>query len=314
MANDANDVIKRLFQRFFRDELPGLSPADRMAFEAEFEERYDQLLDSSASEVPTSFADLVGFGPGPLKAFDALEVPLLRNDFDKSVIPPQLHASAELYYIYQMERMKIFAVVGVLRRLFQNGQIRIQRGPGARGLYILEKWTADPLPQARPLHRLSPRLQLRPRAGAAGRCGEPQLPLPAGRLHVGDVAVLPRPDHRPGDPRIDRDQRPALRLARHGAAGRDGPSLPAGPGELWQHPRADPRGRAVPAAGLRAVRRARHQEGLRRQHPLGRDRGGVEPLPRRRGRHVAARQDGRNPGGASCSTSPRTTSAPRSTR
>ena len=36
--------------------------------------------------------------------------------------------------------MKIFKVVEVLRRLFQQGRMRIQRGPGARGLYLLEKW------------------------------------------------------------------------------------------------------------------------------------------------------------------------------
>lgn len=141
MANENNEVIKRLFQRFFRDELPGLSPSERAAFESEFEERYGELLERSSSAAPPSFADLVGFAPGPLKPFDTLEMPLLRNDFDESVIPPQLHASAELYYIYQMERMRLFQVVDVLRRLFQNGQIRIQRGPGARGLYILEKWT-----------------------------------------------------------------------------------------------------------------------------------------------------------------------------
>lgn len=140
MANDTNDVIKRLFQRFFRDELPGLSPGDRSAFESEFEDRYGELLQRSSSAAPPSFSDLVGFGPGPLKGFEGLETPMLRNDFDESVIPPQLHASAELYYIYQMERMRLFQVVGVLRRLFTNGQIRIQRGPGARGLYILEKW------------------------------------------------------------------------------------------------------------------------------------------------------------------------------
>lgn len=141
MANDSNEVIQRLFQRFFRDELPGLSPADRAAFESEFEDRYGELLQRSASDSAPSFADMVGFGEGPVKPFEALHVPLLRNDFDESVIPPQLQASAELYYIYQMERMKLFQVVNVLRRLFANGQIRIQRGPGARGLYILEKWT-----------------------------------------------------------------------------------------------------------------------------------------------------------------------------
>ncbi|MDB5672326.1 MAG: hypothetical protein JWO25_3285 [Alphaproteobacteria bacterium] len=140
MANDNNEVIQRLFQRFFRDELPGLSTADRSALEGEFEDRYGELLQRSSSGTSAGFSDLVGFGDGPVKPFDALPVPLLRNDFDESVIPPQLLAAAELYYIYQMERMKLFRVVNVLRRLFENGQIRIQRGPGARGLYILEKW------------------------------------------------------------------------------------------------------------------------------------------------------------------------------
>ncbi len=36
--------------------------------------------------------------------------------------------------------MKVFQVVEVLLRLFRMGKMRIQRGPGARGLYLLEKW------------------------------------------------------------------------------------------------------------------------------------------------------------------------------
>jgi hypothetical protein len=140
MAYESNDVIKRLFQRFFRDELPGLSPSERAAFESQFEDRLGDLMQRSASTSAPSFADLTGFAEGPVKPFDALAYPLLRNDFDGSVIPSQLHASAELYFIYMMERMKLFQVINVLRRMFQLGQLRIQRGPGARGLYILEKW------------------------------------------------------------------------------------------------------------------------------------------------------------------------------
>ncbi|MBX9881026.1 MAG: hypothetical protein K2X73_03545 [Sphingomonas sp.] len=141
MAYESNDVIKRLFQRFFRDELPNLSPAERAAFEAQFEDRFEDLVQRASSPSPTSFGDLTGLSGGPIKGFEQLAYPLLRNDFDESVIPSQLHAAAELYYIYQMERMKVFQVVNVLRRMFQLGQMRIQRGPGARGLYILEKWT-----------------------------------------------------------------------------------------------------------------------------------------------------------------------------
>lgn len=140
MAYEANDTIKRLFQRFFRDELPNLTPDERAAFEAQFEGRLDDLLTSSASPEPPNFADLIGFGPGPVKPFDQLAYPMLKNDFDQSIIQSQVHAAAELYFHFNLERMKLFEVVGVLRRLFQLGLLRIQRGPGARGLYILEKW------------------------------------------------------------------------------------------------------------------------------------------------------------------------------
>jgi hypothetical protein len=86
------------------------------------------------------FLDLVGFGGKGAPPFEKLSYPYITPDFDDSVIPSQLHASAELYYIFQHERMKVFRVVDVLRRLFQLGRMRIQRGPGARGLYLLEKW------------------------------------------------------------------------------------------------------------------------------------------------------------------------------
>ena len=54
MASESNQVIQRLFQRFFRDELAGLSPADRAAFESEFEGRYGELLDRSSSSTTTA--------------------------------------------------------------------------------------------------------------------------------------------------------------------------------------------------------------------------------------------------------------------
>ena len=55
------------------------------------------------------------------------------------MVQSQIHAAAELYYIYQHERMKVFQVVGVLLRMFHDGRMRIQRGPGARALYLVEK-------------------------------------------------------------------------------------------------------------------------------------------------------------------------------
>jgi len=141
MAFDSHETISRLWQRFLRDELASMPPEQRQEYEQQFEQRFDQLLQGAAGDSSDGFLDLIGFGGHGTPAFGDLSYPYLKPDFDEAVIPSQLHAAAELYYIYQHERMRIFEVVNVLRRLFQLGRIRIQRGPGARGLYLLEKWT-----------------------------------------------------------------------------------------------------------------------------------------------------------------------------
>lgn len=141
MAYENVEVIKRLFQRLFRDEFPSLSQAEQDAFQAQLEGRMEGLLTQASNANPaTDFAELIGLGPKGVMPFEDVDYPRIKPDFDDSVIPTQLHAVAELYFIYQHEQMKIFQVIDVLRRLFQLGQLRIQRGPGARGLYILEKW------------------------------------------------------------------------------------------------------------------------------------------------------------------------------
>jgi hypothetical protein len=141
MAYENAEVIKRLFHRLFREEFPNLSPEERSAFEGQLENRLEGLLTrASGGAKAATFPDIIGVGPQGTQPFESLDVPRIKPDFDDSVIPSQLHAAAELYFIYQHEAMKVFQIVDVLRRLFQLGQLRIQRGPGARGLYILEKW------------------------------------------------------------------------------------------------------------------------------------------------------------------------------
>jgi hypothetical protein len=135
-----NETVKRYWQQFFREQLADLPQEERAAFEQEFQKRFDSFLDSSTGEGRSGFLDLIGFGGKGVQPFSELPYPHLRPDFDDAVIPSQLHAAAELYYIYQHERMQIFEAARVLRRLFELGRIKIQRGPGARGIYLLEKW------------------------------------------------------------------------------------------------------------------------------------------------------------------------------
>jgi len=140
MSYNTTETIQRLWATFLQEQLAALPPEERQQFEQQFEDRFSELLKSSANGGQEGFLDLIGFGgKGPVD-FDNVAYPYIQPDFDDSVVPSQLHAAAELYYIYQHERMKIFQVVDVLLRLFHQGRMRIQRGPGARGLYLLEKW------------------------------------------------------------------------------------------------------------------------------------------------------------------------------
>ena len=140
MSYNTTETIQRLWATFLQEQLASLPAEQRQQYEQQFEDRFGELLKNAANGNAEGFLDLIGFGgKGPVD-FENLPYPYIQPDFDDSIVPSQLHAAAELYYIYQHERMKIFQVVEVLRRLFQQGRMRIQRGPGARGLYLLEKW------------------------------------------------------------------------------------------------------------------------------------------------------------------------------
>ena len=140
MSVKTKEEIQRLFSQFVRDALSDLPPQDRARYQEEFQRRADELVEAGADGGgATGFLDLVGLGTKGSVPFDEISAPRLLPDFDNSVVQSQLHAAAELYYIYQHERMKVFQVVGVLLRMFHDGRMRVQRGPGARALYLVEK-------------------------------------------------------------------------------------------------------------------------------------------------------------------------------
>lgn len=142
MTLQTTETIQRLWSTFLRDQLAAMPPENRKQVEQQLEDRFGELLEKAGHGTSSAdgFLDLVGFGGKGAVPFENASYPYIKPDFDDSVVPSQLHAAAELYYIYQHERMKIFQVVQVLQRLFREGRMRIQRGPGAHGLYLLDKW------------------------------------------------------------------------------------------------------------------------------------------------------------------------------
>jgi hypothetical protein len=142
MTIQQTETIQRLWDRFIRDQLANVPPEDRQAYAQQFEERLAGLSEQSAEATGggDGFLDMIGVGPKGPVGFEEIAYPYLKPDFDYSYVSSQLHASAELYFIYQYERSKVFQVVNVLLRLFHSGSIKLTRGPGAKGLYLLEKW------------------------------------------------------------------------------------------------------------------------------------------------------------------------------
>jgi hypothetical protein len=140
MPYDTHQTIQRLWQRFIRDELDGLPPEQRRAVVQEMEGRLAELLGEAGGDGTASFIDLVGLGKDGVLPFGDVAYPHLVADFDEAVVPSQLHAAADLYFIFQHERLGVFRVAELLKKLFRDGRMRIQRGPGARALYLLEKW------------------------------------------------------------------------------------------------------------------------------------------------------------------------------
>jgi hypothetical protein len=140
MSFQTTETLQRLWSQFLRDQLAAMPAEERQQYEQQLEDRFSDLLKNAANGGEDGFIDLIGFGSqGPIE-FENLPYPYVTPDFDESIIPSQLHAAAELYYIYQHERMRVFQVLDVLLRLFHLGKMRIQRGPGARALYLVEKW------------------------------------------------------------------------------------------------------------------------------------------------------------------------------
>src|SRR5262245_9233833 len=120
MAYDTHETILRFWQRFAREELDGLPPDERRRVAEEFERRFGSLAGDAAGDNATAFSDLVGLGDKGPQPFDKISWPKLVADFDDAVVPSQLHAAAELYYIYQHERMGVFRVAELLKKLYRD--------------------------------------------------------------------------------------------------------------------------------------------------------------------------------------------------
>jgi hypothetical protein len=96
--------------------------------------------DNSATPPPDKgLAQLVGIGPDAATALGATRVPHGVAAYDETVASERLIAVADLYYIYQHERIGVFRAIQKLQELFRAGTVMLSSGTGAYGLYQFDR-------------------------------------------------------------------------------------------------------------------------------------------------------------------------------
>lgn len=100
------------------------------------------VVDAENKEPPPpdlGVAQLAGIGPEAAQAFGDTRIPQEVLPYDETVNSERILAVADLYYIYQHERIGVFRVVQKLQELFRAGTVMLSAGSGAYGLYKFDR-------------------------------------------------------------------------------------------------------------------------------------------------------------------------------
>jgi hypothetical protein len=97
-------------------------------------------MDVSAPVPPDKgLAQLVGVGPEAAARFGQTRLPPQVQPYDETVASERIVAVADLYYIYQHERIGVFRAIQRLQELFRAGAVFLSSGQGAYQLYQFDR-------------------------------------------------------------------------------------------------------------------------------------------------------------------------------
>lgn len=102
-----------------------------------------KILEAAAAQEPRppdgGLAQLAGIGDESARRLgDTRLVPGVEN-YDENISSERILAVADLYYIYQHERLGVFRAVRKLQELFKAGTVRLSSGAGAFALYQFDR-------------------------------------------------------------------------------------------------------------------------------------------------------------------------------
>src|SRR5215467_1117047 len=96
--------------------------------------------DSKATPPPDKgLAALAGIGPDASPDFGKTRIPPGVEPYDDTINSERIVAVADVYYLWQHEKIGVFRVVQKLQELFRAGTLRLSGGPGAFGLYQFDR-------------------------------------------------------------------------------------------------------------------------------------------------------------------------------
>lgn len=84
-------------------------------------------------------AQLVGVGPEAAADLRQTRLPHGVEPYDEAVASERIVAVADLYYIYQHEKLGVFRAIQKLQQLFRAGTIQLSSGKGAYALYQFDR-------------------------------------------------------------------------------------------------------------------------------------------------------------------------------
>jgi hypothetical protein len=102
-------------------------------------EAFTTTQDARPAPPDQGLAALIGIGPDAAATLGDTRIPIAVAAYDETVTAERVNAVADLYYIYQHERIGVFRVVQKLQDLFKAGTVRLSAGPGAYALYRFDR-------------------------------------------------------------------------------------------------------------------------------------------------------------------------------
>jgi hypothetical protein len=143
-ATMLRDQLGQLRSRLMQDAAPDLiaNPARADALTNWIDDQIRALDDAdAAAPAPPDhgLAQLAGIGPTAANNLGETTIPVRVAGYDDSVASERVQAMADLYYIYQHERLGVFRAVQKLQELFKAGTARLASGQGAFALYQFDR-------------------------------------------------------------------------------------------------------------------------------------------------------------------------------